>query len=110
MKSNACFQSMPKETLFSKLLSSEALSHEKLCFLFERRGLDWVADELKAELLWERGKLPVETYIREEATVLVAGIIPEGQLSEPLKEKLIDAIAAKVQVCFISSEVKFQSV
>ena len=79
-------------------MSSPTLTHERLCFLFERKGLDWVADELKAELLWERGKLPVEGYIRQEALMLVAKTEPDLGLSEGHKQKLIEAIAAKIQV------------
>ncbi len=59
---------------------------EKIMYLLENIGLEWVADELYAELLLERGKLPIEEYIQEESEILISRLLDEDIGKERVHE------------------------
>lgn len=86
-------------TLLTLLESGHSNTLTKIIYMLEQTGYDWVADEIHADLQWEKGKVRIEDYIMQEAVYFANTLLSDrGFVDLSRKDDLSVIIASRHQV------------
>ncbi|ELU08358.1 hypothetical protein CAPTEDRAFT_213260 [Capitella teleta] len=82
-------QDIQLDDLLVSIEQNGVSSFHKICFLFQQLDHEWVAEELRLELLLDKGWLEMDAYLGRESRVLAIRVIENvGKLDMNREEKL----------------------